>query len=142
MVIDRSRISVKEVNDSRLELTKYSDLYETVHPSLDFVSSIVCTRWTGIRERPIGENYEIKQQFFAKLRHNTSPSNGRNEILNLTNHCSIQKKTTYNSTWTINVLSSITCNSNLPASLLSFSMFMTCELDSKVYNRKISGAHF
>ena len=38
VVIDLSRIPVNKGTNSRLRWTKYSDLYEIIHPSLDLVS--------------------------------------------------------------------------------------------------------
>ena len=42
-VIDLSRIPVNKGTNSRLEWTKYSDLYEIVHPSLVLISLCLLT---------------------------------------------------------------------------------------------------
>ena len=43
MLIDLSRIPVNKGTNSRLGWTKYSDLYEIVHPSLVFISLCLLT---------------------------------------------------------------------------------------------------
>ena len=43
LIIDLSRIPVNKGTNSRLGWTKYSDLYEIVHPSLVFISLCLLT---------------------------------------------------------------------------------------------------
>ena len=48
--LDFPRKSVNKGLKPRLVWTKYSDLYEFVHPSLDLIF-FVFTHWSGMRER-------------------------------------------------------------------------------------------
>ena len=49
--IDLSRIPVNKGTNSRLGWTKYSDLYEIVHPSLVLIS--LFAHWNVMRKRSI-----------------------------------------------------------------------------------------
>ena len=51
--IDFFHIPVNNGIKSRLGWTNYSDLYEIVHPSLDFIFSMFA-HWSGMRERSFG----------------------------------------------------------------------------------------